>query len=176
MKLPSPYEPVIEETLHFDETDDPGISEIEARLRMSSLSLLDPASPRPHHIKLEGDVRFVLTATCARCLVQTSRSLRTTFTTLFDMEANTTEAADLETPPEEGGFKRLGDHQIDPTEEIRQRICLAVPDVVYCRDDCRGLCPRCGADLNAGDCGCDRLPEGNPFAVLAGKFQDKGTR
>jgi len=29
-----------------------------------------------------------------------------------------------------------------------------VPDAPLCRSDCRGLCPRCGADLNAGPCGC----------------------
>jgi len=49
---------------------------------------------------------------------------------------------------------------IDLTEAVREELLLAVPQYVVCRDDCRGLCPRCGADLNAGPCGC--APETDP--------------
>jgi uncharacterized protein len=31
-----------------------------------------------------------------------------------------------------------------------------VPIAPHCREDCQGLCPRCGADLNQGPCGCER--------------------
>ena len=45
-------------------------------------------------------------------------------------------------------------------------ICLALPVKPLCREECAGLCPRCGADRNAGACGCPE-PEGDsPFAVL----------
>ena len=36
-----------------------------------------------------------------------------------------------------------------------ERIQMAVPMKPLCREDCRGLCPRCGEDLNAADCGCE---------------------
>jgi uncharacterized protein len=45
---------------------------------------------------------------------------------------------------------------LDLTEAVREELILAVPPFVTCRDDCRGLCPRCGADLNAGPCGCQQ--------------------
>src|SRR2546422_2859983 len=41
---------------------------------------------------------------------------------------------------------------------VREELLLAVPQWVVCRDDCRGLCPRCGKDLNAGPCGCPAAP------------------
>lgn len=43
---------------------------------------------------------------------------------------------------------------IDVREAVREELILAAPHFALCRDDCRGLCPRCGADLNEGPCGC----------------------
>jgi uncharacterized protein len=43
---------------------------------------------------------------------------------------------------------------IDLRPAVREELLLAVPRWVVCREDCRGLCPRCGTDLNAGACGC----------------------
>lgn len=37
---------------------------------------------------------------------------------------------------------------------VREELALAVPPYLLCREDCAGLCPRCGADLNAGGCQC----------------------
>ena len=43
---------------------------------------------------------------------------------------------------------------LDLREALREELLLAVPQFVECRPDCRGLCPRCGANLNAGPCEC----------------------
>ena len=44
---------------------------------------------------------------------------------------------------------------IDIDALVTEEILLAVPDHVICKDDCRGICPRCGADRNTCDCGCE---------------------
>ena len=49
---------------------------------------------------------------------------------------------------------------LDLREALREELHLAVPQFVECRPDCRGLCPRCGANLNAGPCAC--RPERDP--------------
>jgi uncharacterized protein len=49
---------------------------------------------------------------------------------------------------------------LDLREALREELLLAVPQFVECRPDCRGLCPRCGANLNAGPCAC--RPERDP--------------
>lgn len=41
-------------------------------------------------------------------------------------------------------------------EDLRQFIALAVPSKILCREDCRGLCPICGRNLNTGDCSCEQ--------------------
>jgi uncharacterized protein len=49
---------------------------------------------------------------------------------------------------------------VDLRPALREQWLLAVPGFALCREDCRGLCPRCGADLNLGPCTCE--PEIDP--------------
>jgi len=46
-------------------------------------------------------------------------------------------------------------HELDMRPAVREQWLLAVPAFVQCREDCAGLCATCGADLNAGPCGCE---------------------
>jgi uncharacterized protein len=48
---------------------------------------------------------------------------------------------------------------VDVTPDIREDVLLAVPAYPVCRDECRGLCPTCGKNLNSGSCACP--PPGN---------------
>ena len=48
------------------------------------------------------------------------------------------------------------DEMVDLSEVVRQHLLLALPIAPRCRDECKGLCPSCGADLNMGRCGCPR--------------------
>jgi len=58
-------------------------------------------------------------------------------------------------PPDPDAFQIDENHLLDLTEAIRQYREVATEMQPLCRPDCRGLCPICGADLNAGDCGCN---------------------
>ena len=61
------------------------------------------------------------------------------------------------------------DHVIDILPLIKAALIVDAPDQPLCKDDCAGLCPQCGANLNEGDCGCDDpIDPTNPVAVLAG--------
>jgi len=62
---------------------------------------------------------------------------------------------------------------IDLAPAIREELILAIPGYVVCRDDCRGLCPQCGHDLNTGSCGCP-APEASwrPLAALRDKLRN----
>jgi uncharacterized protein len=50
--------------------------------------------------------------------------------------------------------------RLDLGEVLREQVLLALPLKPLCREDCRGLCPRCGQNLNAAPCGC--VPEEEP--------------
>jgi uncharacterized protein len=43
---------------------------------------------------------------------------------------------------------------VDVGAVVREELALAPAQLLLCRDDCAGLCPKCGADLNAGPCAC----------------------
>ena len=62
-----------------------------------------------------------------------------------------------------GKFKAAPDSS---DETLREGLLLAEPMQALCKPDCRGLCPVCGADLNDGDCGCDRFTVDPRLAAL----------
>lgn len=67
--------------------------------------------------------------------------------------------------------------RLDLGDVIREQLFLAAPLSRLCREDCRGLCPRCGANRNQTDCACPPVVEESlsPFAVLKGKLGDGST-
>ena len=57
-------------------------------------------------------------------------------------------------PEEPSGFTIDEHHILDLTEAIRQNALLVIPMKPLCHEDCAGLCPECGHNLNQGPCGC----------------------
>ena len=69
---------------------------------------------------------------------------------------------DLETVDEEPYSGKT----IDLAPALREQILLAVPPSPVCDETCKGLCPACGKDLNAGDCGCEKTTIDPRWAAL----------
>ena len=84
---------------------------------------------------VSGNVSTVISGECGRCLAAVSREVATGDFQFF-----------VETPP--------GMETCDISDEVRTEITLALPMNLLCKDDCRGLCPGCGADLNREKCSC----------------------
>ena len=61
----------------------------------------------------------------------------------------------------------------DLREAIQEEVVRVLPMRALCHENCKGHCPRCGADLNLGGCGCDRKFVNLQFAVLKGLKLDK---
>jgi uncharacterized protein len=57
-------------------------------------------------------------------------------------------------------------HMLDLSEVLRQDLILAVPPFPVCREDCKGLCPHCGKDLNEGTCDCSEEESDPRWAAL----------
>ena len=62
---------------------------------------------------------------------------------------------------------------VDLTEDLRESILLVLPPYPVCRTECRGLCPRCGKNLNKATCKCKPLPPSGWEALSAFKVDDK---
>ena len=95
----------------------------------------------------------VVQAECRRCLAPAQVSLAQSLGLVFVAEDDARGDDDCYVVPRRATV-------LDLSEAVREELILAVPQYVECRDDCRGLCPRCGADLNLGPCGCQ--PETDP--------------
>lgn len=60
----------------------------------------------------------------------------------------------------------IEDMKLDITAPLFEEMLLEMPSKILCREDCRGLCPRCGKNLNEGECDCGKS-EGDPrLAIL----------
>ena len=66
-----------------------------------------------------------------------------------------------------------GDH-LDLAPMVREQVILAAPMQPLCREDCLGLCPQCGQNLNERRCACPPAPELSPFRVLRGRQSKSG--
>ncbi len=102
-------------------------------------------------------VRGLLSATarleCVRCLTGFDQRIEGRLE-VFAERAGSGRAGD-ERALERDEYMRFHDgRQLDVRDEARETLLLELPMVPPCREDCRGLCPRCGADLNSGPCGC----------------------
>ena len=65
-------------------------------------------------------------------------------------------------------FDVAGLTSLDLTESAREGIILALPSYPVCGEGCKGVCPRCGRNLNEGPCGCAPDGEESPWGALDG--------
>lgn len=66
-----------------------------------------------------------------------------------------------------------GDERYDIFPRVREALILELPIKVLCREDCKGMCPTCGANLNDGECGCPR-EKGDPRWSALRKLTGRG--
>lgn len=108
-------------------------------------------------LRMEGEIKTELLCVCDRCAGE-FECTKTTPLSAVIVEKNEDNADDPEL------FFLDGD-EIDLNEMLSTLFILDMDTKFLCRDDCKGLCPRCGKNLNLGPCGCGK--ELDPrFAVL----------
>jgi uncharacterized protein len=91
--------------------------------------------------------------TCGRCLNRFHQPLKINFEEEFLPTIDITSGMPL--PQEDAGAFTIDEHHIiDLTEPARQFALMAIPMKPLCRQECAGLCPRCGRNLNQGSCTC----------------------
>ena len=99
----------------------------------------------PDKVYLSGELTFSISAECSRCLKPAKKTVTVEFDEEYRPAPCSIEDANV--------YEK---DRIDLKPLIGQLILTNTPCAVYCKDDCKGLCPTCGKDLNEGDCGCDK--------------------
>ncbi len=124
---------------------------------------------------VQGTVEGAVPLECSRCLARYRQGLRESFRVVLE-PAGLRQPADPEAAQalmrdglclsEDVGSGWFRGDEIDMGPFFQQVVSLALPLKPLCREECKGLCSRCGADLNQGPCGCPEIENESPFALL----------
>lgn len=123
-----------------------------------------------NHVFATGTFKGDLTVACSRCVepvkLVIDERLMVTFMPKSEMPADDVEAEEgAEVPAEDLDLFPYEDDFVDLEPLFREQFVLAVPYAPLCKEDCKGLCPQCGTDLNTGTCTCS-APVDPRFAGL----------
>lgn len=108
-----------------------------------------------NQIRLKGQITARAEVDCDRCLKAVSIPVETEFDVAYvpTEDYAGTDAAELQ--EEDMNLSVFQDSLIDVDELVREQILLALPARAVCVEDCKGLCPVCGANRNTETCECE---------------------
>ncbi len=157
--LDFPIVGVREDSLEFDFAADPVV---HARVYEKARGRAGAESYVALDLKIEGEY----TCCCARCTKELTKTfcIDTTYGITRDEDNDSEE------------YVIAPDGVLDAEEAARTLFYLSLPQRVLCKQDCRGLCPMCGTDLNVSACSCTMPQRGNRLTdlkKLLDKYQEK---
>ncbi len=91
---------------------------------------------------------------CARCLTSFSRTLTSEFKTSLKPRPDSLLPEEIELKREDLETEFYEGEEIDVAPLVQDQILLTLPAKAICQEECRGLCPKCGQNLNRGTCQC----------------------
>lgn len=107
-------------------------------------------------ISVTAEITAHVYSQCARCLEPVDAPIEATMDAEFVREPE----------PSDPDLYSFEGFTIDITEAVKDALVLELPLRFLCKEDCKGLCPQCGTNLNTGSCACQREDDDNPFSVL----------
>ncbi|MCM1090951.1 MAG: DUF177 domain-containing protein [Butyrivibrio sp.] len=115
--------------------------------------------------RVEGSCKLKLAAACDRCLAEVPVTLELSFDrTIVSPEAD----ADDEAAEDNQGI--MNGYHLDTEALVYDEIIVNWPVKILCREDCKGVCPVCGQNLNERECGCDTFVPDPRMAAIKDIF------
>lgn len=108
-----------------------------------------------HEVRLRGEIKARAEVECDRCLRQVTVPIETSFDVTYVPATDYVEQGTAELQEEDLGLSVYEDEVIDVDELVREQVLLNIPARALCTEDCKGLCPVCGANRNETDCQCE---------------------
>ncbi len=134
------------------------------KLFPDALAVEGAADNRAGVVTLRYQISGVMPFVCDRCLMQSERRISQRFEHPV--------VRSLEDPSLDDVFMTAPEGVLELDEIASSDLQLSLPQVFLCKEDCKGLCPRCGADLNQTNCGC-RTDSGGPLEILKNLLNDE---
>jgi uncharacterized protein len=162
--------------LDFEERIAPGVIDFGADVRQSSdLNTAGRAQlVREYHgkhqlindIRIAGDLRSKFELSCARCLEPIRQDISRKFDLLYRPQGSDAGKEEMSVTAAEAEVAYYQGEGLLLEDVLREQVLLAVPLKAICREDCRGLCPHCGQNLNQGQCTCAEPVEDPRWSAL----------
>jgi uncharacterized protein len=124
--------------------------------------------PHPDHLRIQGTLQALLRLSCHRCLESYSRLLDLSVDVFLvkEKQAAGSSEEEVELEADDLEYEFFDGEVVEIDLLVAEQIFLALPFKALCSEDCKGICPRCGANLNREACRCPKDQEGSPFAAL----------
>lgn len=104
---------------------------------------------------VRGKIKADAILDCTRCLEPIDRTFDLEFDDIFVDASEESTQDETEVGMEHLDEELLTGGEIDLKNVVREQLLLALPEQIFCKDDCKGLCPQCGENRNLIDCSCD---------------------
>ncbi len=120
--------------------------------------------------EVKGDVTTTAGLFCSRCLAdiehQLNRSFKLIYSRKIPKDIHGVDPEGIELTAEQIGVIFFRGDEIDFSDALQEQVMLALPYKPLCKEDCKGLCPHCGIDLNKAVCQCNTRRVNGPFDAL----------
>ena len=113
-----------------------------------------------------GTISVAAEIDCTRCLIPVEHLLAFSFEAAYVPSEVLLKESEAELEAGDLDVDALDTDELDLREVVREQILLNLPDQIFCRDDCKGLCQKCGANLNWIDCSCEEKEIDPRWAAL----------
>ena len=117
-------------------------------------------------IRLNGELSTALDMACARCLEPIVQDITRKFDLLYRPLGADAGQEELSVTGAEAEISYYQGEGLLLEDALREQVLLSVPLKAICREDCKGLCPHCGTNLNAGQCSCAEPMEDPRWSAL----------
>lgn len=118
-------------------------------------------------IVMQGVVQARVLLCCDRCLTLYPYRVYSDMHLIFEVgHGEHFQVKDVDLPVEDLNIIELSEPVIDFVEVVREQLYIALPTQKLCNDNCKGICPECGGDLNVTPCSCREKVISSPFAAL----------
>ena len=108
-------------------------------------------------VTMQAEAQFTYCAPCDRCAEPTRRQFTVPIEHTLVVELNNEDNDD---------FLVVENMRLDVDDLVRSDVLLSLPTKYLCKEDCKGLCTKCGANLNLGDCACAKEVDPRLAALL----------
>ena len=152
---------------------------LDFELQPEEVNLVDESIELKSAVKVTGELKRGIVQTdiagtiaaevsleCSRCLKTVEQNLEMPFAAAYIAEEDYTQAKEAELNETDLDVSMFAGDKIDLTELVREQILLSVPTQILCKEDCQGLCEKCGADRNLIDCKCEETEIDQRWAAL----------